>query len=173
MNLERELLRKVSFFQKFRDEELDRLLSEESFFSFFQKGEIIIREGDSNSCSLFVLIRGEAGVTKLDDKENAQEVGTLPQGAIFGEMSFITKAKRFTSVLAYEDCTVLKVDPQALEEMDPRIHILIQQELISLLVLRLDESNKRQARKDLVNQELVTSLRSMHERVDALKESGA
>ncbi|WP_160162667.1 cyclic nucleotide-binding domain-containing protein [Magnetococcus marinus] len=166
MKLERELLRKIEFFQKFNDDELDKLLSEESFFSFYQTDEFIIREGDSNNCCLFVLIGGEARVTKLDELGQAQEVGTLPQGAIFGEMSFITRQKRFSSVLAATDCTVLKVDPQALESMDSNIHILIQQELIRLLVLRLDQSNTRQARKDLVNQELVSSIRQMHKRLD-------
>ena len=73
----------------------------------YGRGETIIREGQ-NGESMFVLLRGEAGVT-VQSGENPTWVATLRTGDCFGELSLLTGAKRSANVLASNDCEVLEI----------------------------------------------------------------
>lgn len=66
----------------------------------YEKGEIIIHEGDA-SYSLYFLTLGEVNVNIRSDKNNHHtRIATMSAGMSFGEMSLIDRQKRSASVVA-------------------------------------------------------------------------
>ncbi len=101
-------------------------------------GSNLIRAGDKDH-ALFVLVRGSASVIKPTDIFIAQ----LKEGEIFGEISFKTRRPRFSSVIADEECIVFKMDDTLLEKLSPELQIKIKDQIIGVLVTRLDDLNQR------------------------------
>ena len=66
----------------------------------FEPGEIIIKE-DDNSDEIFEMMDGTASVVV-----NNVKVGSIEEGDIFGELSFLIEGKRTASVVAEKACTV-------------------------------------------------------------------
>jgi hypothetical protein len=69
----------------------------------FEKGQVIIEEGSSPDC-LFEMIEGKASVLV-----KGTEVGSVNQGEVFGEISFLTASPRTASVVAAANCMVQAV----------------------------------------------------------------
>ena len=71
----------------------------------FQKGEILIREGDLSDCA-YILESGRAEVLKSLPGGESQVVGTLEQNDIFGELGLIDGFPRSATVKALAPCRV-------------------------------------------------------------------
>ena len=104
----------------------------------YNKGDVIIKEGDSFA-SLYLLIRGQVVVTKSGFDN---PVALLKEGTIFGEISFLTKRPRQSSVVAKDNVLVLKMDEKFLSRLTPEIRDKIKNYLIELLANRLDAMNQ-------------------------------
>ena len=104
----------------------------------YNQGDVIIKEGD-NFASLYLLIRGSVIVTKSGFDN---PVALLKEGTIFGEISFLTKRPRQSSVVAKDNVLVLKMDEQFLSSLTPEIRDKIKNYLIEVLANRLDTMNK-------------------------------
>jgi CRP-like cAMP-binding protein len=74
----------------------------------FPAGEMIIREGDTGD-SLYVITEGRVGVFRHDDFGNEVWVANLEEGSFFGEFGFFSNARRFASVRAQVETTVLEL----------------------------------------------------------------
>jgi CRP-like cAMP-binding protein len=72
----------------------------------YGRGEAIVRQGQPGH-SLFIIRRGEAGVTLSG---TAGEVARLRPGDVFGEMSLLTGEARTATVTALADCDLLEID---------------------------------------------------------------
>ncbi|MBF0283377.1 MAG: cyclic nucleotide-binding domain-containing protein [Magnetococcales bacterium] len=132
------LLEKIPFFHDFTSEELTRFIEGDSFFANYHRGDHIIREGGVDH-ALFILIKGAAVVTKENKPEML--IASLKPGTTFGEISFLTHQARTTNVIASEECTVFRLDGKMLAKMDLSIQNKIKDQLITVLVKRLDEMN--------------------------------
>lgn len=73
------------------------------------KGETLIRQGVHVE-SLYFLIEGKMAV----DAAGIGRVGLLGNGEVIGEMSFIDSSPPSATVVAQEDCLLLKIDKQAI-----------------------------------------------------------
>ncbi len=104
----------------------------------FKKDDVIIREGDTFT-SLYILIKGTVLISKA---ELSIPIATLPQGALFGEMSFFTKKPRHSNVIANENVLVMKLDKSFFDKVDFAIKDKIKDYLIELLINRLDSMNE-------------------------------
>mmetsp|Transcript_19705 Transcript_19705/g.34971 ORF Transcript_19705/g.34971 Transcript_19705/m.34971 type:complete len:299 (+) Transcript_19705:64-960(+) len=126
-------LRKNSFFRHCGQEFLSRLLRNLRV-EFFASGDLILREGDE-AHKLYCLEVGEVDILVGPDLE---QVGTLGEGAVFGEMAMFkhasTFAKRSSTIRAVSSCVcrsisyrvfheVLKLHPQ---ELQPFQELLLQ-----------------------------------------------
>lgn len=111
------ILREQTLFQGLREENL-RFLIEQSPDHYYGRGEAIIREGEEGA-SMFMLIRGEAGVSVMANGQSTR-VATLRDGECFGEMSLLTGVKRSASVMAITDCEVLEVTKGVFAEVIQR-----------------------------------------------------
>ncbi|MFQ5450627.1 MAG: Crp/Fnr family transcriptional regulator [Nitrospinaceae bacterium] len=133
-----ELFANIPFFDEFNLEEKRFLASLDCNLITCKDGETIIGEGELD-LSLFILLQGSVRVTR--EKSPGAVLSKLQPGAVFGEISLIRKKPRTTSALAEGNTVVLKMDGEMIERLNPLLLNKIKNQLIELLVKRLDEMN--------------------------------
>jgi CRP-like cAMP-binding protein len=133
-----ELIDDMPMFKIFSEKEKKEFVAMEHSLLGFNKDEVIIQEGDAFS-SLYVLIKGTILITKTGENT---PLSKLTPGAVFGEMSFLTKKPRFTNVVANEKVLVMKMDDDFFRKVRSEIKDKIKDYLIDLLINRLDAMNE-------------------------------
>jgi CRP-like cAMP-binding protein len=103
----------------------------------FNPKEPIVIEGKVGSC-MYILIDGEAIVTKQVHVGQFLELRRLGPADSFGEMSIIDNEPRSASVLAATTCSVLRLSAQALQ-VSPEIGMRIYRNLARTVVQKLRE----------------------------------
>lgn len=132
-----DILNKVSFFDNLSDSEKEILTGFHSHFFLAVKGEEIIKEGAMDN-SFYILLSGKVGVRK---KSATRPLANLHPGDCFGEVSFLTERRRTTTVKALVDSIVFEVDRPTLKHFDQGIREKVKDNLIRVLVNRLDHMN--------------------------------
>jgi CRP-like cAMP-binding protein len=95
----------IEFFRDFSDEDKRQLLDTDKYLEVFEQGTTIIHEGEPEA-DLYVVIEGEADVFK---RGSHKAIATLTMGSVFGEISFFSRKKRTTSIVAVDRVVVLKI----------------------------------------------------------------
>lgn len=132
------LMDKLSFFGQFTSDEKAELARFEHSLVRVEMGDKIITQGEEDT-SLFVLLKGEAEVTKKEAPGTT--LAKLLPGAVLGEISFISKKPRASTVTASTESMVLKMDQDMMDEVGPTIRDKIKTYLLNLLIKRLDNMN--------------------------------
>jgi serine/threonine protein kinase len=111
------LVKELDFFRGFPDTDIWEILRA-SVWQEAMPGDDVIVEGDIDDC-FFILVRGKVTVSK-----GGQEIGTLKAGDCFGEMGYISKARRSASVTADDQVSLLKVNSTLIEQVsrDCQLH---------------------------------------------------
>ena len=138
-----ELIDKLSFFAGFTQEEKQFLSTLENQIYKYQPSEIIIKEGKTDY-SFFVLLKGVVCIVKSYPMELT--IAKLKAGAVFGEIAYVVKRKRTTSVIADGDVIALKIDTKNIDALKPAIFTKLKDNLIEILVKRLETMNKQVTR---------------------------
>ena len=133
-----EKIQDIEMFKHFTESEKQLFSSLEHSILGFNDGDFIIKEGDKN-ISLYVLIKGKVNITKAG---NDLPLASLYPGAIFGEMSFLSKKPRYSNVVAEDAVIVIKMDGEFFRSVPPEIKDKIKDYLIELLIHRLDTMNE-------------------------------
>ena len=105
-------LKEVPLFANMAEETLKRL-SERTRFYDFDKGEVIIREGEVDN-RLFVLIEGQCSAVIGLGEKNERHLETFRRYSYFGEMALIDELSRSASVVAETDVKALSIDKPTL-----------------------------------------------------------
>ena len=134
-----EILNKVCFFDAFLPEEKDILTGLHSHFFVAKKGEPVIRQGD-NDTSFFVILTGSVYVRKEGSRKM---LARLKPGDSFGEISFLTNSRRTSTVIAECTSIIFEIDQPTLKFLDPGIREKLKDNIIQVLVDRLDTMNKQ------------------------------
>lgn len=129
----------------------------------FPKDYTIIKEGEEHS-ALYLIIEGSVRVSKLNQKFSIAELGP---GEIFGEMAFISKQPRYSSVIAGERILLIGMDEDFWQEITPEMNIKIKDFLMKLLISRLDRMNEA-----VVNLAKYTLRRTMSEKPQTIAKTG-
>jgi CRP-like cAMP-binding protein len=135
-----EVINRLDFFRDFNSEEKRFFATLNSQHVTFEKHSTIIRQGEIDS-SLFILLFGKVKVVR--EPQSKTTLAELEPGAIFGEVSFLKKKPRTTSVIAMEKVVVLKMDGEMIERLNPILLNKFKNQLIELLLGRLDKMNER------------------------------
>lgn len=103
-----QLLGRVSIFALMKKKDLQKIaaLAQEQTY---QKGDIIIREGERDG-RLFVIVNGMVDVVKGLGTQNESRLATLGPYSYFGEMALIDDLVRSASVKANEETLLLSLD---------------------------------------------------------------
>lgn len=104
----RVLLKQVSYFAHCTNAQL-RVLIEQGYRSFFQKGQIICKEGEPGECFYIIL----HGTTEVISEQLGQGIAQLQTGDFFGEISLFMGIPRSATVRALEEVTLFVVDHRA------------------------------------------------------------
>ncbi|MCL2386965.1 MAG: methyl-accepting chemotaxis protein [Defluviitaleaceae bacterium] len=75
----------------------------------YQKGELIIKEGDTNAESMYYIQSGSVNICKSLGKPNENLLATLKQGDLFGEMSLFLNEPRTASAIAIDQVEVTEI----------------------------------------------------------------
>jgi len=134
------LMNEVPFFRDMDNAEREGLLSYENHWMQFQPQEKILKE-DEVDYGFFVLLEGQVSVMRSKPAEVS--LAQLVTGSIFGEITLKAKRPRSSSIEADNDVTVFKVDSQLMDQLSPEIIIKIKDQIIDLVITRLDEVNNR------------------------------
>ncbi len=144
-----ELFNNVTFFDGLNLMEKQYLASGDCSVLRFNDGDSIIRQGDWEDCSLYILLKGGVRVTKSkipegDDKAPISEIllNRLDPGSVFGEIALVSHRSRTTSVYAEGLAIVLRLEVGLLEALDPVVSGKIKSKLLELVISRLDSMNE-------------------------------
>ncbi|KIM09337.1 MAG: hypothetical protein KU28_01555 [Sulfurovum sp. PC08-66] len=136
-----DLAKRVNFFNTMRDHQRSRVLRQLSSNIYaYKKGEQILREGDDDT-DMYILLSGSVTVAK--GKDEFFPLGTIVAGDFFGEISFIMKNRRLASVVANEDCIVLRLCDEHFGTLELPIQMAIKDKILVKLITRLDKMNKQ------------------------------
>jgi hypothetical protein len=99
----------------FKDFSVDELVAVIQGLSLltFDPGDIVISEGEPGD-SLYMLTTGSVKVLKKNASGKPVAVGTLAEGAFFGEGSILTGRPRTATVVATSRCELLELDRDTL-----------------------------------------------------------
>ncbi|MGD9232748.1 MAG: cyclic nucleotide-binding domain-containing protein [Desulfobacterales bacterium] len=102
----------------------------------FEEGKAIFLEGD-DSQDLFILVSGQLNVFK----GNTKIAEIIEKGSLFGEMSFLLKAKRTATIKAGENVKAIRIPK---DEINAFLHDFpeVAGEISKLLAKRLDETSR-------------------------------
>jgi CRP-like cAMP-binding protein len=115
----------------------------------FSKGDLIIRQGDTQDRFLYLVISGSLAV-KRTVKDNIIDCGILRAGDIFGEVSMILGTARAATIMGRDDGSVLQMDKQSFKEKiteDPQVawkvltKLAIRTEMLDELQDQLSDKN--------------------------------
>ena len=134
------LMDETPFFREMDSAERESLLTFENHWMQFKPQEKILNE-DEVDYGFFVLLEGQVSVVRSKPPEIS--LAQLVPGSMFGEITMKAKRPRTSSIEADEDVSVFKVDGQLLDQLDPKLIIKIKDQIIDLVISRLDEVNNR------------------------------
>ncbi len=134
------LMDETPFFREMDSAERESLLTFENHWMQFKPQEKILNE-DEVDYGFFVLLEGQVSVVR--SKPTEISLAQLVPGSMFGEITMKAKRPRTSSIEADEDVSVFKVDGQLLDQLDPKLIIKIKDQIIDLVISRLDEVNNR------------------------------
>ncbi|HSJ90047.1 MAG TPA: ATP-binding protein [Anaerolineales bacterium] len=107
-------LRKSPLFQGLSDDELQQLMDMAEPVSL-SAGEILIKQGDAGDAA-YVVIQGEFEIQKQSG-QSLIKIDVRNPGDVVGEMALLSSAPRNATVLAKTDCEVLRIPPQAFQQL--------------------------------------------------------
>ncbi|MBF0310275.1 MAG: cyclic nucleotide-binding domain-containing protein [Magnetococcales bacterium] len=149
------LIDKMAFFQPFTSQERDLLVEGESYFVTYPPKTTFIREGAADD-AMYILLKGRVAVMKNADPD--RPLATLEPGAIIGELSFLTGKPRGTNVVTAEEATLFRLDGDSMAALDFRMQIKVKDQLIRVLVDRLEQTNQTLLRQKEMNRTLAEAL---------------
>ncbi|MGH6900650.1 MAG: cyclic nucleotide-binding domain-containing protein, partial [Geminicoccaceae bacterium] len=113
---------------------LSRVLATESYVA----GETVFADGSPGHC-LYLIRSG-----MLEVRKDQRLLSRLGAGTYVGEMALIDDAPRSASVVVTEDCTLLRLDRAAFEDLTEDYPAMLR-ELCRMLAFNLREANRRLA----------------------------
>ncbi len=134
------LMDETPFFKEMDKVDREVLLAYENHWMQFKLQEKILKE-DEVDYGFFVLLEGQVSVMRSKPAEVS--LAQLVPGSIFGEITLKAKKPRNSSIEADNDVTVFKVDSQLMDQISPEMIIKIKDQIIDLVITRLDEMNNR------------------------------
>ena len=140
-------INQVSFFDGFSHIEKGKLLEKiEMFKKYEKKGLTIFSEGAKGD-SMYVVLEGVIGITRLTfkhDKEKRVTLAKLKKGSVFGEISLLSNQIRTTGAITDSSLVIVMViDKKTLESFDLGIQKLFHTQMILTLIRRLDGMNEK------------------------------
>lgn len=133
-----DVLRNLSFFANFSDNEVWETVG----ISQWQErsaAEYIVQEGEAGS-SFFIIIQGEARVTKND-----VELTRMHAGSCFGEIAYLDEARhaRLATVNAITNLRLIMIEGESLQHASDGLQACFAKAFLNLMIARIRETDRR------------------------------
>lgn len=128
-----ETVQNLGFFQGFTDADIWELVRACDWHNY-SKGTSIIKEGEEDH-SFYIVLSGLVSVEK-----NGQKIESLQEGDCFGEMGYLTKAKRSASVIATTDVALIQVNASTLDRAEEGTQLRFLKIFVKTLIGRLADT---------------------------------
>ncbi len=136
----KDFLDRIRFFKSFSEDEKTRLSVIKNIFLKYLPNEPIISEGELEQ-ALYIILQGNVIVNKKGLE--GLIISCLGPGSVFGEISLIQEQPRSTNVIAEGPVVVMKMEKKTIETLDPELQKKFNEQLIRVLVERLEEMNQK------------------------------
>ena len=140
-------INQVSFFDGFSHIEKGKLLEKIKMFKKYEKKGLTIFSEGAKGESMYVVLEGVIGITRLTfkhDKEKRVTLAKLKKGSVFGEISLLSNQNRTTGAITDSSLVIVMViDKKTLESFDLGIQKLFHTQMISTLIRTLDGMNEK------------------------------
>lgn len=133
-----EILNRVPFFKAMSAQERKMLTCKEISFFASTKGDFIIKQGARDS-DFYILLSGTADVVKGSKRSNI--LAQLIPGDFVGEVAFITNQPRTATVIATDQCILLRIDQRSMRRLPAPLRDKIKDTIIGRLIGRIDNLN--------------------------------
>ncbi len=90
----------------------------------FESGDVILEEGKPNGC-LYILVEGDARLSKKDGKGHVVEVNAFSSGSLLGLTSFWTQEPVFAAIKAFSRVSCIRIERDYFESVIPRYPELV------------------------------------------------
>ena len=140
-------INQVSFFDGFSHIEKGKLLEKIKMFKKYEKKGLTIFSEGAKGESMYVVLEGVIGITRLTFKRAKKKrvtLAKLKKGSVFGEISLLSNQNRTTGAITDSSLVIVMViDKKTLESFDLGIQKLFHTQMISTLIRRLDGMNEK------------------------------
>jgi len=109
----------------------------EKYAAYFAPLEILFREGDTGR-DIYYVYRGAIGIYRPTDSDE-QQIATLGEGEVFGEMAYLLDEARMATARALEETVLIRIPPDVFEQL-LETNIFFARELVLVLTNRLHKA---------------------------------
>ena len=132
-------IKSLGFFKGFSDADIWELIRACAWKSY-AAGTTIIREGDQDH-SFYIVLSGVVGIEK-----NGHLMDSLQQGDCFGEMGYLSRAKRTATVIARSDVSLMHVNASTIDRAAESTQLRFHKVFLHTLIGRLTGTTDLAAR---------------------------
>ncbi len=129
-------IKNLGFFKGFTDVDIWELIRACTWQNY-PAGTMVIKEGESDH-SFYIVLTGVVGIIK-----NEIQVDSLQEGDCFGEMGYLSKAKRTASVSAKTDVSLMKVNAATIDRAAESTQLRFHKVFVRTLMERLVETTNQ------------------------------
>lgn len=135
-----ESVQKLGFFQGFTDADIWELIRACDWHKY-PANTHVIKEGEEDH-SFYIVLSGLVTVEK-----NGQQIDSLQEGDCFGEMGYLSNAKRTASVIAKTDVSLIQVNSSTLDRAAEETQLRFLKVFVKTLIARLADTTSILAQK--------------------------
>jgi serine/threonine protein kinase len=126
-------IKSLGFFKGFSDADIWELIRA-CTWQTFSPGHSIIREGDMDN-SFYIVLSGVIIIEK-----EGSVVNILQEGDCFGEMGYLTRARRIASAIARTEVSLMKVNDSTIDRAADGTQLRFHKAFVRTLIERLSEA---------------------------------
>ncbi|MCL2217174.1 MAG: methyl-accepting chemotaxis protein [Defluviitaleaceae bacterium] len=115
---------------------LDKLKNLSGTRRSFERGDVIVTEGDQNVDCMYFILSGNVNVYRAHGKTNELHLSSLQSGDLFGEMGPFLKEPRTATIVAEDKVSILEINLEDIHEFLEK-HPDIAHTLVETLCRRL------------------------------------
>ena len=128
------IMSRVRFFKRFNHADCLLMLEKSTQLIACRAGEWVLMQDDERDRALYVLLTGQLEVWKDD-----VHIGDIKPGHCFGEVSFLTKNARSSSIKCQSNAVLFRLQRKTLTEFPIHIREKIKDNIIMLLLDRVKQ----------------------------------
>ena len=126
-------IKNLGFFKGFSDTDIWELIRA-CVWQNYPAGTPIIKEGESDH-SFYIVLTGVVGIEK-----SGRALDSLQEGACFGEMGYLSRAKRTATVVAKTDVSLMKVNAATIDRAAESTQLRFHKVFVRTLIARLADT---------------------------------